>query len=149
SDRPVTFALHLTSNWYCRIWDKNSHMRRFERRGTLHKLDASRRQSETDSCADVAQVQFPGSVMTSISKQPGGPASSGHSSQDLPGSFLTTLCRVSPGVPTRPPQSPHLKPFKFFTSRARHTDGSELLHLHMGYFGTQEQAEKWAGLMRS
>jgi hypothetical protein len=64
------------------------------------------------------------------------------------GPYVLTLCSLASPVSIRPPQSPHLKPFTFFTSRARHADGSVRLHLHMGYFATPEQAQKWAQLMR-
>ena len=64
------------------------------------------------------------------------------------GSFMLTLCRLAEPVTIRPPQSPHLKPFKFFTSRARQRDGSEQLYLHMGFFETLAYAEKWARAIR-
>lgn len=65
------------------------------------------------------------------------------------GPFMLTLCRLVEPVSIRPPQSPHLKPFTFFTSRARQQDGSELTHLHMGFFETLVHAEKWARAVRS
>jgi hypothetical protein len=34
-------------------------------------------------------------------------------------------------------------------SRSRQPDGGEILRLHMGYFGTLEEAEKWAQLLHS
>ncbi|MGB6487517.1 MAG: hypothetical protein WBE91_11585 [Steroidobacteraceae bacterium] len=64
------------------------------------------------------------------------------------GPFMLTLCRLAEPVTIRPPQSPHLKPFKFFTSRARQRDGSEQLYLHMGFFETLAYAEKWARAVR-
>jgi hypothetical protein len=64
------------------------------------------------------------------------------------GSYMLTLCRLAEPVTIRPPQSPHLKPFKFFTSRARLRDGSEQLYLHMGFFETLAYAEKWARAIR-
>lgn len=65
------------------------------------------------------------------------------------GRFMLTLCRLAQPVTIRPPESPHLKPFKFFTSRARQRDGSEQLYLHMGFFETLAYAEKWARAARS
>jgi hypothetical protein len=59
------------------------------------------------------------------------------------GHFMLTLCRLAAPVSIRPPQSPHLKPYTFFTSRALQPDGSEQLYLHMGYFKTLADAEKW------
>lgn len=62
---------------------------------------------------------------------------------------MLTLCRLVEPVSIRPPQSPHLRPFTFFTSRARQQDGSEHVHLHMGFFETLADAEKWARAARS
>ncbi len=64
------------------------------------------------------------------------------------GPFMLTLCRLVEPVSIRPPQSPHLKPFTFFTSRARQRDGSESLYLHMGFFDTLDHADKWARAVR-
>jgi hypothetical protein len=64
------------------------------------------------------------------------------------GPYMITLCRLATPVVIRPPTSPQLKPFTFFMSRARQADGGERIHLHMGYFGTSEEAEKWTQLMR-
>ena len=61
---------------------------------------------------------------------------------------MLTLCRLAAPVSIKPPQSPHLKPFRFFTTRARFPDGSERLHLHMGYFATLSDAQKWAQVLR-
>ena len=61
---------------------------------------------------------------------------------------MLTLCRLAAPVSIRPPQSPHLKPFTFFTSRARQPDGSERLYLHMGYFETLAAAERWVDAIR-
>jgi hypothetical protein len=59
------------------------------------------------------------------------------------GNFMLTLCRLPGPVSIRPPQSPQLKPFTFFTSREREPDGNEHVYLHMGYFETLADAEKW------
>jgi hypothetical protein len=64
------------------------------------------------------------------------------------GHFMLTLCRLAAPVSLRPPQSPHLKSFTFFTSSARQPDGSERLYLHMGYFETLSDAERWAQIAR-
>jgi hypothetical protein len=56
---------------------------------------------------------------------------------------MLTLCQLSAPVSIRPPQSPQLKPFTFFMSRAHLPDGSEQLYLHMGYFETLADAERW------
>lgn len=65
-----------------------------------------------------------------------------------PGHFMLTLCQLAGPVSIRPPQSPHLKSFTFFTSRARQPDGSEPLCLHMGYFESLAAAERWADAIR-
>jgi hypothetical protein len=59
------------------------------------------------------------------------------------GHFMLTLCRLAAPASIRPPQSPQLKSFTFFTSREREPDGSESLYLHMGYFETLADAERW------
>jgi len=61
---------------------------------------------------------------------------------------MLTLCRLPAPVSIRPPQSPHLKPFTFFTSSARQPDGSEGLYLHMGYFETLADAERYVDAIR-
>jgi hypothetical protein len=64
------------------------------------------------------------------------------------GPFMLTLCRLADPVSIRPPQSPHLRPFTFFTSRARQPDGSEQRYLHMGFFETLAYAERWVRAVR-
>jgi hypothetical protein len=61
---------------------------------------------------------------------------------------MLTLCRLAAPVSIRPPQSPQLKPFTFFTSRTRQPDGSERLYLHMGYFESLSDAERWLKIAR-
>jgi hypothetical protein len=61
---------------------------------------------------------------------------------------MLTLCQLAAPVSIRPPQSPQLKPFTFFMSRARQPDGSERLYLHMGYFETLVDAERWVEAVR-
>jgi hypothetical protein len=61
---------------------------------------------------------------------------------------MLTLCRLPGPVSIRPPQSPQLKPFTFFTTREREPGGDEHLYLHMGYFATLADAEKWAESVR-
>jgi hypothetical protein len=62
--------------------------------------------------------------------------------------YVLTLCRLASPVTIRPPTSERLRDFKFFMARSRHADGSQLLQLHMGYFGSMEEAEKWAQALR-
>jgi len=71
-----------------------------------------------------------------------------HRGEGGSGPFMLTLCRLVEPVTIRPPESPHLRPFTFFTSRARQRDGSELLYLHMGFFETLEHADRCARAVR-
>jgi hypothetical protein len=83
--------------------------------------------------------------------QSGGSSSSataGRTAQPGAGPFMLTLCRLASPVSIRLPRSPHLKPFTFFTTRSRRPDGSERRYLHMGYFATLTDAQKWAQLIR-
>ena len=84
---------------------------------------------------------------TSASSGPSNP-SSVHRAQPGAGHFMLTLCSLAAPVSIRPPQSPRLKPFTFFMSRARQPDGSERLYLHMGYFETLADAERWVEAVR-
>jgi hypothetical protein len=88
--------------------------------------------------------------MTSISAKPAGSPSPdpAHPAQAGLGHFMLTLCALAAPVSIRQPKSPQLAPFTFFMSRARESDGSEQLYLHMGYFDTMADAERWAELVR-
>jgi len=61
---------------------------------------------------------------------------------------MLTLCRLEAPVSIRPPQNPQLAQFRFFMSRSPHPDGSQHLHLHMGYFPTLAEAERWLQVVR-
>lgn len=56
-------------------------------------------------------------------------------------SFVINLCSSTSPMALAHPSSPELKRYTFFVSRQRE-DGRERFRLHMGYFGTQEQAEE-------
>jgi len=71
-----------------------------------------------------------------------------HRGEGGAGPFMLTLCRLVEPVSIRPPQSPHLRPFTFFTSRTRLPDGSDPLCLHMGFFETVAHADRWARAVR-
>src|SRR5579864_1360107 len=88
--------------------------------------------------------------MTSASARPTGSSNPnpGHRVQSGTGRFMLTLCRLAAPVSIRPPRSPQLKPFTFFTSRTLHPDGRENLYLHMGYFETLADAERWVKAVR-
>jgi hypothetical protein len=88
--------------------------------------------------------------MTSTSAKPTGSSNPNpvDRAQAGTGHFMLTLCRLAAPVSIRPPQSPQLKPFTFFMSRARQADGSERLYLHMGYFQTLVDAERWVEAVR-
>ena len=88
--------------------------------------------------------------MTSTSANPPGSSNPNppYRAQAGSGHFMLTLCELAAPVSIRPPQSPRLKPFTFFTSHARQPDGSERLYLHMGYFETLADAERWLEAVR-
>lgn len=71
-----------------------------------------------------------------------------HRGKSGAGPFMLTLCRLLEPIAIRPPQAPHLKPFTFFTSRARQRDGSDHIYLHMGFFDTLADAERWVRAVR-
>ena len=88
--------------------------------------------------------------MTSMSAEPPSSSSTNpeHRAQAATGPFMLTLCRLAAPASIRPPQSPQLKPFTFFTSRALQPDGSERVYLHMGYFESLTDAERWLQIAR-
>jgi|HubBroStandDraft_1064217.scaffolds.fasta_scaffold06005_3 hypothetical protein len=88
--------------------------------------------------------------MTSTSARPTGSSNPNpvHQARAGTGHFMLTLCPLAAPVTIRPPQSPQLKPFTFFMSRTRQPDGSEQLYLHMGYFETLADAERWVVSVR-
>jgi len=88
--------------------------------------------------------------MTSTSAKPVGSSNPNpvHGAQAGTGHFMLTLCQLAAPVSIRPPESPQLKPFSFFMSRARQPDGSEQLYLHMGYFETLADADRWVEAVR-
>jgi hypothetical protein len=71
-----------------------------------------------------------------------------HRGEGGTGPFMLTLCRLVEPVSIRPPQSARLKPFTFFTTPARRPDGGEQSYLHMGFFATLADADRWARAVR-
>ncbi len=61
--------------------------------------------------------------------------------------FVINLASSTTPVPLPQSTHPELKRFKFFVSRRRE-DGRERFRLHMGYFSTQEEAERLLELVR-
>jgi hypothetical protein len=61
--------------------------------------------------------------------------------------FVINLSASTSPMGLTPPTLPELKRFKFFVSRRRE-DGRERFRLHMGYFNSQEAAEKLLDLVR-
>jgi hypothetical protein len=61
--------------------------------------------------------------------------------------FVINLSASTSPMGLTPPTLPELKRFKFFISRRRE-DGRERFRLHMGYFNSQEEAEKLLDLVR-
>jgi hypothetical protein len=88
--------------------------------------------------------------MTSASARPTGLSNPNPArrAQACTGRFMLTLCRLAAPVSIRPPRSPRLKSFTFFMSRALQPDGRESLYLHMGYFETLADAERWVEAVR-
>ncbi len=88
--------------------------------------------------------------MASTPAEPGYSANfnSLHRPQGGTGRFMLTLCQLAAPVYLRPPQSPQLKPYTFFMSRAYQADGAEAWNLNMGYFDTLADAERWAESVR-
>jgi hypothetical protein len=88
--------------------------------------------------------------MTSTPVGPGGPSNfhPEHGAQAGTERFMLTLCQLATAVPIRPPRAPQLRPYTFFMSRTYQLDGGEKLCLHMGYFKTLEEAERWAETVR-
>ena len=62
-------------------------------------------------------------------------------------SFVINLCASTTPVGLVHPTHAQLKRFTFFVSRRRE-DGRERFRLHMGYFSSQEEAEKLLDVVR-
>jgi hypothetical protein len=62
-------------------------------------------------------------------------------------SFVINLCSSTSPVALAPPDHAGLKRFSFFVSRRRE-ESRERFRLHMGYFDTQEEAEKLLDIVR-
>jgi hypothetical protein len=88
--------------------------------------------------------------MTSASARPTGSSNPNppHRAQACTGRFMLTLCRLAAPVSIRPPRSPRLKRFTLFMSRSLQPDGRESWYLHMGYFKTLTDAERWVEAVR-
>src|SRR5579862_5036105 len=61
--------------------------------------------------------------------------------------FVINLCGSTTPVSLTPPDHAGLKRFTFFVSRRRE-EGRERFRLHMGYFDSQEEAERLLDLVR-
>src|ERR1700722_14865237 len=61
--------------------------------------------------------------------------------------FVINLCSSTSPVALTPPDHAGLKRFSFFVSRRRE-ESRERFRLHMGYFETQEEAEKLLDIVR-
>jgi hypothetical protein len=68
-------------------------------------------------------------------------------SSKLKNQFVINLCAATSPVGLTPPDHAGLKRFNFFVSRRRE-EGRERFRLHMGYFATQEEAEKLLDIVR-
>ncbi len=63
------------------------------------------------------------------------------------GPFMLTLCQLERSVSIRPPQSPQLRRFTFFTSSTPDREGEQVC-LHMGSFETLADAQHLLGAVR-
>jgi hypothetical protein len=63
------------------------------------------------------------------------------------GDFVINLCASTTPMALARPSAPELARFTFFVSRRRE-EGRERFRLHMGYFGTREEAEQMLLLVR-
>jgi len=77
------------------------------------------------------------------------PAASGSSMspQSVRNQFVINLCASTTPVALTPPDHAGLKRFTFFVSRRRE-EGRERFRLHMGYFESQEEAERLLDIVR-
>ena len=74
----------------------------------------------------------------------GDPAGTAATARNL---FVINLCASTTPVALTPPDHAGLKRFTFFVSRRRE-EGRERFRLHMGYFDSQEEAEKLLDIVR-
>ncbi len=65
----------------------------------------------------------------------------------LRNAFVINLISSTTPVALKPPEHAGLRRFNFFVSRRRE-EGRERFRLHMGYFDTQEEAEKLLDIVR-
>jgi hypothetical protein len=65
---------------------------------------------------------------------------------DDAGPFVLNLCPVSEPIAIPQPRSSHLTRFMFFCSRGWEGNDDKCW-LHMGYFPTRADAEKWRGIL--
>jgi hypothetical protein len=84
---------------------------------------------------------------TQIKEQPKSQSPSPWAATPAATSFVINLCSSTSPVALSPPDHAGLKRFTFFVSRRRE-DGRERFRLHMGYFQTQEEAEKLLDIVR-
>src|ERR1700722_3174332 len=82
-------------------------------------------------------------------KPPNGSDSSGSSMphSSVRNRFVINLCGSTTPVALTPPDHAGLKRFTFFVSRRRE-EGRERFRLHMGYFDSQEDAERLLDIVR-
>src|ERR1700685_1916180 len=82
-------------------------------------------------------------------KPPNNSAPSGAAAPQRPlrNRFVINLCGSTTPVSLTPPDHAGLKRFTFFVSRRRE-EGRERFRLHMGYFESQEEAEKLLDIVR-
>ena len=63
------------------------------------------------------------------------------------GRFVINLCSIAAPIPIPQPRSSQLTRYRFFLSHRRE-DGRRRYRLHMGYFLTVAEAQKWLDILR-
>jgi hypothetical protein len=93
--------------------------------------------------------EFQGEIMTqepeySLAR----PETGGHGrSAAQPGTFIITLCSVQTPITIPKPRASEITRFRFFFSYCRE-DGARRYRLHLGYFPTLAEADKWFKILR-
>jgi hypothetical protein len=64
-----------------------------------------------------------------------------------PGEFVINLCAVAVPIAIPQPRAPQLTRFRFFLSHCWE-EGRRRYRLHMGYFATAAEAQKWLDVLR-
>jgi hypothetical protein len=86
---------------------------------------------------ELRRAESPGGAVTSNPKTTGA----------RPGSYVIDLCSVAVPITIPQPRSAPLARYRFFLSHSRE-DGRKRYGLHMGYFTSAQEAEKWLTVLQ-